>query len=459
MADRIADALIIVMDEGTTLTRRDAIGCLQRDSGLWEALAAPYDRLVLITHGGADDRTTGEALGPKVSVVCNDHRLATHIYAAAAASQALGLLQGVRSVVVRTEEMMAGETAIELVEGLRAAGVRVGFVGRGGYLWSRFIAAEMGPGSQAARAAAYRERALCQAADVLIGATEPMVADLAWRYALPRDITAVVPNCAPDHNQVRGAEEREPANILCVSALRSRKRVGLVIEAAARLKESGAADPEVTIIGDGPDRAALEALAAKLGVRASFNCGVPYAQLIEQMSRCTVFVAPSSLESHPRTVLEAMSTAAPVIIADAPGLDAMVEHGVTGLKMAADPDAFARAIEGLLGDSGWRDALGQAAMRAVTGRYTPRRVADLELELHRRAIDIAGAAPDTYIGAVSYDEELLGAAPDRVRAAWRHCALSFASRVEDGDAFLAGLADEIRPKRASRPAAGRADAA
>ncbi|MFG0285516.1 MAG: glycosyltransferase family 4 protein [Phycisphaerales bacterium JB039] len=443
MADRIADALIIVLDEGQSLAHRAALGDFQRDGALWDALRGPYERLVLITHGGPDDLAAGERLGPEISVVCNAQRLATHMYVAAAAEEALGLLAGARSVVVRTEEMMAGASAIEIVEGLRRAGLRVGFVGRGGYLWSRFIAVETGPGSQAARAAAYRERALCQAADVVIGATETMVADLAWRYALPRSITAVVPNWVIEHDLVRTTDQRDKATLMCVGALRPRKRIHLVVEAACLLKQSGVADPIVRLIGDGPDRPALEAMARRDGVELHFESSIKYDALLQRMAECTVFLATSSMESHPRTVLEAMSTAAPVIVADAPGLDAMVEHGVTGLRMAPEPQAFARAIEGLLGDGGWRDALGSAAMRSVATQYSPRRVAELELAMHERAIELAGAAPETYIGAVSFEEELLGADLDQARAAWRHSLLSFAGRFDRGDVFLRRLGAEI----------------
>jgi glycosyltransferase involved in cell wall biosynthesis len=448
MADPIADALIIVLDDGASLHRRRALGSLPRDCALWKALAEPYRRLLLVTHGGPEDLEVAPDLWPEAGIVCNDQRLPTHFYASAAAGQVRGLLPGASSVVVRTEEMMAGEMAIELVEGLRARGLRVGFVARGGYLWSRFVSADVGPGSQAARAAAFRERALCRAADVVIGPTEAMVADLAWRYSLPRDNTAVVPNWAAQHGVVRSAEEREAGTILCVGDLRLRKRVHLAIEAVARLKETGA-NCSLSIIGDGPERGALQDLARRYEISASFESSLAYDELIERMARCAIFLAPSSLECHPRTVLEAMSTGVAVVVADAPGLDAMVEHGVTGLRMTPEPEAFARAIEGLLGDPGWRDALGQAAIGSVLTQFTPRRVAATELALHQRAIELAGSARQAPVEAVSFEEELLGAGHERARAAWRRCLLSFASRVDGGDQFLRELADDISPRRRS----------
>jgi hypothetical protein len=447
MPDPIADALIIVLDDGASLHQRRALGSLTRDCALWRALAEPYGRLVLVTHGGPEDLEVAGDLWPAAGIVCNAQRLPTHFYASAAAGQVRGLLPEASRVVVRTEEMMAGEAAIELVEGLRARGVRVGFVARGGYLWSRFVSADVGSGSQAARAAAYRERALCRAADVVIGPTEAMVADLAWRYALAPDSTAVVPNWTAQHGVMRSAEERDKATALCVGDLRPRKRVHLAIEAMAKLKETGGAC-SLSIVGDGPERQALEEMAQQRGVDATFESSLPYEELIERMARCTVFLALSSLECHPRTVLEAMATGATAIVADAPGLDAMVEHGVTGLRMTPEPEAFARAIEGLLGDPGWRDALGQAAMASVLTQFAPKRVAQIELELHRRAIELAGSAVQAPVGQVTFEEELLGAGHERARAAWRRCLLNFAARVDGGDQFLRDLADDIAPRRA-----------
>lgn len=451
MADPIADALIIVLDDGASLHRRRALGSLARDCALWEVLAEPYGRLVLVTNGGPEDLEVAEDLWPGVGIVCNDHRLPTHFYASAAAGQVRALLPEARSLVVRTEELMAGETAIELVEGLRARDLRVGFVARGGYLWSRFVSADVGPGSQAARAAAFRERALCRAADVVIGPTEAMVADLAWRYSLPRDTMAVVPNWAAQPGVVRTADEREPGTVLCVGDLRPRKRVDLAIEAMARLKETGG-DCSILIVGDGPEREALEGLAARHEIRATFESELGYDELIDRMARCTVFLAPSSLECHPRTVLEAMSTGAAVVVADAPGLDAMVEHGVTGLRMTPEPEAIARAIEGLLGDPGWRDTLGQTAMGSVLLQFAPKRVGGIELGLHRQAMDLAGSALPTAVGSVSFEEELLGADHERARAAWRRSLLSFASRLDGGDEFLRELAEDIAPRRHSTAA-------
>src|SRR5690606_8330942 len=136
-------------------------------------------------------------------------------------------------------------------------------------------------------------------------------------------------------------------------------------------------------------------------------------------------------------------------------------HGVTGLRMTPEPEAFARAIEGLLGDPGWRDALGQAAMGGVLLQFTPKRVAHAELELHRRAMELAGSAVQAPVGSVSFEEELLGADRERARAAWRRCLLSFASRIDGGDRFLRELAEDISPRgaEAEHAPAQRADAA
>src|SRR5690606_30040625 len=64
MADPIADALIIVLDDGASLHQRRAIGSLQRDCALWKALAEPYGRLLVVTHGGPEDLEVAGDLWP-----------------------------------------------------------------------------------------------------------------------------------------------------------------------------------------------------------------------------------------------------------------------------------------------------------------------------------------------------------------------------------------------------------
>jgi glycosyltransferase involved in cell wall biosynthesis len=97
-------------------------------------------------------------------------------------------------------------------------------------------------------------------------------------------------------------------------------------------------------------------------------------------------VQASELEGHPKTVLEAMSAGAAVIVANSPGLGDVVMHGATGLRVSLDSEAFSRAISEMLNDADWRDALGAGAARMVHATLGLSAIAPKEIEAHQYAL-------------------------------------------------------------------------
>lgn len=101
------------------------------------------------------------------------------------------------------------------------------------------------------------------------------------------------------------------------------------------------------------------------------------------ISQASVFVSATSDEQSVPYVLEAMATGAALVVTNGEGAGQRVQHGVTGLAMPPEPDAIARAIEGLIDDECWRDALGMSSMREVRSKYAVESVAEAELNIHR----------------------------------------------------------------------------
>lgn len=127
------------------------------------------------------------------------------------------------------------------------------------------------------------------------------------------------------------------------------KGIDLVIEALARLPDR----PPLVIAGDGPDRARLEALAARLGVEARFAGPIGDAALFELYRGARAFVLPSSREGFGLVYLEAMSFGLPCVAANAGGAPEVVRDGETGVIVPpGDVDAVAAAIRRVLGPEG-----------------------------------------------------------------------------------------------------------
>jgi glycosyltransferase involved in cell wall biosynthesis len=129
------------------------------------------------------------------------------------------------------------------------------------------------------------------------------------------------------------------------------------------------------VIGGGPQRPELEALAARLGVagRVLFHDPVAHDALPAYYAAADVGVFPSiGDEAFGITIAEAMSCGKPVIASHVGGIPEVVgNEGSCGLLVAAaDAPALARAMRALIDDPARRAAMGAAARARVERNYT-----------------------------------------------------------------------------------------
>ena len=111
-------------------------------------------------------------------------------------------------------------------------------------------------------------------------------------------------------------------HILYFGRLSPEKGVDVLIDAAA------AANAPLTIVGDGPQRAALEAQARALGARCVFTGRLNGAALWAEVEAATAVALPSVwYEIAPKSVLEAQARGKPVIATRIGGLPELVEDG------------------------------------------------------------------------------------------------------------------------------------
>ena len=397
MHHQIADALVVVFTYGVSLRTWLDTGGISRELALYEAIADRYGKIILFTYGGpGDQQILNDSISPerreKFSAVCNATRMDTAQYSANAPSLIRAALPDAQRVVIKTNQMAGGHIAARITQHLRSFGVKAGLVARGGYLWSRMTAYEHGPHSKQAGDAAAIERELCSVADLVVGTTQGMIEDLAWRYLLDPSLTRLIPNyiIVPDEAP-KSAEERVPGLVLYAGQLVRRKRVDVLIDAIAELDAEVREKVTLEIVGDGPELESLSAQAQQRQVPVVFRGRLPHAELTARMRECSLYVQASELEGHPKTVLEAMSAGAAVIVANSPGLGEVVMHGATGLRVSLDSEAFSRAISEMLNDADWRDALGAGAARMIHATLGLNAIVPKELEAHQYALHHATA--------------------------------------------------------------------
>jgi glycosyltransferase involved in cell wall biosynthesis len=167
--------------------------------------------------------------------------------------------------------------------------------------------------------------------------------------------------------------------VLTVCRLYPRKRIEVLLEAAARAGQVGGLCPwEVRVVGRGPEETRLRRAAEErnLGGVVRWLGDVTQAELAREYQACDVFCLPSVQEGFGIVFLEAMAAGKPIVAARAAAVPEVVEQGV--LVEPEDAAALAEALAELAADAERRRELGEAGRRAVE-RYDAPRVAGLFL--------------------------------------------------------------------------------
>jgi glycogen(starch) synthase len=149
--------------------------------------------------------------------------------------------------------------------------------------------------------------------------------------------------------------------VLFVGRLAPQKGVGTLVEAAGLLEHPSA---QVLLVGEGPERKALERETERLGVddRLRFEGFVTHDQLPAAMAHADMLVLPSLYEELGTVLLEAMQAGLPIVASETGGIPDVVEDGVNGLLVPpGDPEALARAIDRILSDGDLARRLSEGA--------------------------------------------------------------------------------------------------
>ena len=150
-------------------------------------------------------------------------------------------------------------------------------------------------------------------------------------------------------------------------------------------------DVEAVIVGDGPEREKLEALAANLalGERVQFLGARGHDEMPGLLSSAELAVFPSLMEATSVAALESMACELPVAASDVGGLPEIVDAEVGVLFEAGNPTALAAAVSSLLERDDLR-ALGTAARSRVVERWSNARLVDRHLEVYQGLLGRGG---------------------------------------------------------------------
>lgn len=228
-------------------------------------------------------------------------------------------------------------------------------------------------------------RLLTPITDAFIAVAEPHGRFLVEFERFPASKVRVVPNGvdvdrfapAPDDAAIRDELGVGPTTPLVgiLAALRPEKNHALFLAAAARVRRVFA-DAVFVVIGDGPERGAIERRGVELGL---FDPAKPASGALRLLGNRSdvpavlaaldVLTLTSHNEANPVSILEGMSCGVPVVATDVGSVADSVVEGVTGyLVPAGDEAALADRVVGLLTEPLRAKSLGAAGRRRVVER-------------------------------------------------------------------------------------------
>jgi len=149
-----------------------------------------------------------------------------------------------------------------------------------------------------------------------------------------------------DSSHAPGSPEAGPPwRLVAVGRASPEKGFDVLLDALHIARRDGA-DVTLEIVGDGPERAVLEAQCGQLGLRGAvrFVGPLPRAALYERMAASHAVVVPSRREGLGLVAVEALALGRPVIASEVGGLPEVVTPGTGILVPAEDPVALAHAL-------------------------------------------------------------------------------------------------------------------
>jgi len=221
------------------------------------------------------------------------------------------------------------------------------------------------------------ERLLARATRRVVCCSEAVARHARADLGVPEDLTVVVRNGIDPAPEISREAARAhlpadlPAPIVgCVAALAPHKGQAVLLEAWGALPPS-LRGGSLVFAGDGGERAALEAQAARLGTGGTVHFLGLRPDVRSFLPALDLLVAPSiGREGLGLAVLEAMDAGLTVVASRTGGLPEAIEDGATGLLVPErDPAALSAALAALLADAGRRSAMGTAGRRRVEREF------------------------------------------------------------------------------------------
>ena len=162
-----------------------------------------------------------------------------------------------------------------------------------------------------------------------------------------------------------------PVQIISTRAMLRLYRIDVVIDAIVLLAMDGL-NFQCDLVGDGPERATLEAAVADAGLqdRVTFHGHIPPDRVEQLVAQSDIYVSVAESDGMSLSLLEAMSLGAVPVVSDIPANRGWINSGETGVLVEIDPSAVAGGIARALELDPWRVARDNVAVVAERADIT-----------------------------------------------------------------------------------------
>ncbi len=360
---------------GVSLKTWDMVGNLDREVAVYRRMIQDMNDVSFVTYGDVSDLNYAGRLGG-ITILCNEKNLGLEEY-----ESNLHEIHKDRFKdfdIIKTNQMYGAELALTIAKQFGKP-----FIARCGYMWSQNCFREQGPDSPITKEALRVEARVFDGADSIFVTTSEMARDVLLRLPWAENKLNVVPNYVDTDVFRPLGIPKKPNTLIFVGRIAPEKNLEALFEAIQPL------DVRLIVVGEGRLRPSLQEKYAHMGKMIDWEGGVRNSELPEYINRAQAFILPSLYEGHPKSLIEAMACASPVIGCDSPGIRDIIADGRNGLLCGTDAVSIRGAISRILSDKALAETMGRNASEFVQRNCSLNTISQLELSLiketHRHA--------------------------------------------------------------------------
>ena len=377
--------LTLFFSEGTNLQIWDDVGNLHRELALYKKLKQHLDKINFVTYGNMRDYIFKEKL--KGINICPSYwlnrpfRLSKWYFPL----NMIMLMMKNGKIFQETNIFKTNQISGSQIPVLLKKVYKKKLLIRCGNLPGRFAEiADTHPAGikrpNSTKATLSIEKHAFDNADLAIVPTEE---DRQWaveKHKLNSDKIRVIPNYVETERFIQMSNIDKKYDLVIVAKDSPQKNIENLIKALYRLKGKGIFISILFIGKCGKSEIIRKELALKR-LNISVAGDIDSKDLPLKLSEARIFILPSYYEGSPKALLEAMSSAMPIIAADASGINNVVSHRENGYLCKTDSGSISDAISEVLNDAKLQKTMGENARKFIKNNYSLDHVLKMELEV------------------------------------------------------------------------------